>query len=285
MYIVLGKSGQLASELKATMGKRNVGFFGRNDINLFSKSNIIHVIKPYNPKVIINTSAYTNVDGAESDQINAFKLNEEALKFLASYCGEEGIRLIHISTDFVFDGTKSNPYKVDDNLNPINIYGLSKLGGEIAIRNSCCNDYSIIRTSWLFSSHGKNFVKSMLNLMNSNNELNIVNDQIGRPTHAKGLARFIWSLVDEPYIEKIYHWSDLGKASWFEFANEIYAQGQDLGLLKKNVKINGVPSSEYKTAAIRPRYSVLKVCNKSKTHWKDSLSAMLKEIKKEYNEV
>lgn len=278
MYIVIGKSGQLAYELKATMGERNVGFFGRNDINLFSKLDVINTLKRYDAKAIINSSAYTNVDGAESDQINAFKLNSEVVKFLASYCADQKIRLIHISTDFVFDGKKLNPYEVDDDPNPINVYGLSKLGGEIAIRESCCSNYSIIRTSWLFSSHGINFVKSMLNLMNSNNELNIVDDQIGRPTHAKGLAKFIWSIVDEPSIERIYHWSDLGKASWFDFANEVYAQGQVLGLIKKDVKINAIRSLEYPTAAIRPSYSVLKVCDKSKKYWKESLSDMLKEI-------
>ena len=280
MYIVIGKSGQLASELKATMDKKNVVFLGRNDINLFNNQDIIDTLSQYNPKAIINSSAYTNVDEAESNKIAAFELNEQAVKFLINFCADKDIRFIHTSTDFVFDGRKSNPYEVDDNVNPINVYGLSKLGGEIAIRNSNFKNYSIIRTSWLYSVYGKNFVKTMLNLMASKDVLNIVDDQIGRPTNARGLAKFIWSIVDEPVVKNIYHWSDLGKASWFEFAKEIYSQGQNLGLINNNVTINGISTSEYPTAAIRPKYSVLSVCNKSEKEWQESLLEMLKDIDK-----
>lgn len=280
MYVVIGKSGQLASELKATMGKKDVVFLGRNDIDLFSYLNLSHTLRQYNPEAIINSSAYTNVDEAESDKSAAFMLNEQAVRFLADYCAQAGARLIHTSTDFVFDGAKSDPYKIDDDLNPINIYGLSKLGGEIAIHNSDCINYSIVRTSWLYSVYGKNFVKTMINLMNSKQELSIVDDQIGCPTHAKGLAKFIWFIVDEPSINRIYHWSDLGQATWLEFAKEIYEQGQKLDLIKKNVRINGISTSDYPTAAIRPSYSVLSVDKRSAKHWKDCLFDMLKEIQK-----
>ena len=280
MYLVIGKSGQLASELKATMGHRDIIFLGRNDIDLFSYSNMSQTLDNYGPDVIINSSAYTDVDGAESNKQAAFMLNELAVRYLADYCAFKGARFIHTSTDFVFDGTKSDPYEVDDNLNPLNIYGLSKLGGEIAIRESDCNNYSIVRTSWLYSAYGKNFVKTMINLMNSKQELRIVDDQIGCPTHAKGLARFIWFIADQSNIENIYHWSDLGQASWFEFAIEIYNYGREFGLINKVVKIRRISSSDYPTPATRPKFSVLKTSKESQTHWRDNLWAMLKEISK-----
>lgn len=278
MIIVIGKSGQLAQELNVTKADREVRFLGRKDINLFDESKLFSALKNYPVTAIINASAYTAVDKAEVDIHSAYALNSEAVRFLANYCQQEQIRFIHVSTDFVFNGSKTEPYVVSDKPHPINVYGQSKLAGENAIHHAMDNNYAIVRTSWLYSCFGDNFVKTMLRLMNERKELGIVADQFGCPTYARGLAAFLWQLCDQAGTVPVYHYSDGGQVSWFEFAKEIYSQGRDQGLINREVKLTEITTEQYRVAAIRPKYSCL-TPNGISVDWRLSLSSCLGEVK------
>ena len=274
--LVIGSSGQLASELKQQQDQFSSYqflFTSQIDINISDKKSVESVFKSFQPNYLINCAAYTAVDKAESEQTRAFEINEKGVHNLASLSKEYSCYLIHISTDFVFDGKKSSPYKEDDQTNPLSIYGLSKLKGEEAILASGC-DYTIIRTSWLYSSFGNNFVKTMMRLGAEKESLNVVADQIGSPTYCADLADLILSQLENFPKNKnsIYHYSNEGIASWYDFAVEIMQQNE----LK--CQVNPIPTSGYPTPAIRPSYSVM---DKSKIkhdfnldipHWKESLA-------------
>jgi len=281
MIVVIGKSGQLAQELKATSGIREVRLLGRNEINLFNQRSLTETLNSLRPTAVINASAYTAVDKAESDKESAYELNCDAVKNLAEYCETEKVRFIHVSTDFVFDGEKSSPYDIADTTQPLNVYGKSKLAGEQEILNIMRANFTIVRTSWLYSSFGSNFVKTMLRLMNERSELRIVSDQVGSPTYARGLAEFIWDLAKEDEIESIYHYSDHGIASWYDFAMAIQQFAFDEKIIDVKIPIRPIPSSDYPTAAKRPSYSVLKCSNRIENceHWQTNLHLMLKLLK------
>lgn len=260
--ICIGKSGQLASELRDTIPDNvQLMCYGRKDINIFSKNNIHKIFHQNQPEFVINTSAYTAVDLAETHPDEAFLLNHQAVQNLAEVCNDLKIHFIHISTDFVFDGTADKPYKPQDTPNPVNVYGASKLAGENAILALNSPLQTIIRTSWLYSKYGHNFVKTMLKLMLEKDELQVVNDQWGCPTSANGLARFIWELLKISNWNKIYHWCDKVESekgvSWYDFACEIQLCGLETGMLTKQIPIHPINSAEYPVAAIRPIYSIL----------------------------
>lgn len=281
--IIFGKSGQLANELLATKpNSYSAKCFGRNDIDLLNVQNVEALLQTETPDVIINASAYTLVDKAETDTEAAYALNELAVKNLAVLSQKNNIRLIHVSTDFVFDGAKSQSYKPSDETNPKSIYGKSKLAGELAIQELHPDNSVIIRTSWVYSSFGNNFVKTMLKLMNDRDELGIVVDQIGCPTYAKELAYFIWALSEEADINAIYHWSDLGVTSWYDFACAIYEKGTKLGLITSSTSIKPIPSSSYPTPAERPKFSLLNTDDSQAIylakHWQIQLDKCLKEL-------
>ncbi|MBB1363381.1 sugar nucleotide-binding protein [Shewanella sp. SR44-4] len=183
---------------------------------------------------------------------------------------KHGIRLLHILTDFVFDGTKNTPNTVSDQTNPINVYGASKLAGEQAIKAYCPVNSAIVRTSWVYSSHGNNFVKTMLRLMAEKDQLSVVSDQIGCPTNAEGLANYLWFLSELSTLESIYHYSGQGVASWYDFAIAIQEIAIEAGKLKREILIEAVPSSEYLTPAKRPTFSLLKQSH-NKLQWRESL--------------
>jgi dTDP-4-dehydrorhamnose reductase len=285
MIVVIGKSGQLAQELNITKGKRDVVFLGRNEVNVFDSLKFASVINQYRPTVIINASAYTAVDRAEKDVEAAFALNRNAVKTIASYCQQSICRLVHVSTDFVFDGNKSEPYNISDSTNPLNVYGRSKLAGEHAIQSKLANDYAIVRTSWLYSSFGSNFVKTMLHLMNERDEIYIVGDQIGSPTYARGLAEYIWTLTQMKNIAPIHHYSDVGEISWYDFACEIYRLGKLHRLIKRDVDLKPISTNEYPTLAKRPRYSVLNCAKTNNTYYGDMLGFMFKNLKENAKDV
>ncbi len=232
------------------------------------------------PDVVINTAAYTAVDKAEEEHELAFAVNAEAPRFIAEACAGTACRIIHISTDFVFDGQQSSPYLPGDEVNPLSVYGVSKLQGEHNLPQNAL----VIRTSWLYSGAGNNFVKTMLRLMAERDRLGVIADQIGTPTHAKGLAEVIWEFIGEGILEGIYHWSDAGVASWYDFAVAIMEEGVTAGLLKKMIDIQPIPTCNYPTPAQRPRYSVLdKTATWSQlalepVHWREALRRMLREI-------
>jgi len=223
----------------------------------------------------INCAAYTAVDKAETEAEKVFEINATGAKNLAYVCNDHGAVLIHVSTDFVFDGEKNEPYTETDAANPISVYGASKLQGEVEIQQAL-KEYFIIRTSWLYSEYGNNFMKTMLRLAETRDGISVVSDQIGTPTYAGDLAEIIIQIINTK-TEKygIYHYSNEGVASWFEFAKEIFK------LAKNKIKVNPIPSIEYLTPAKRPKYSVLdkkKIIDVFKIDipfWRDSLKKVI----------
>lgn len=288
--LVIGKSGQLAWELnQLSSTDHEVVCLGRNDVDIASSSSLTAILITYKAEAVINASAYTAVDQAESDTENAYALNALSVGNIAQACKSLSIPLIHISTDFVFHGDKGSPYLSSDDINPLGVYGASKAEGEKLITEIYPENSAIIRTSWVYSIHGNNFVKTMLKLMSSKPELGVISDQIGSPTYAKGLAEAcILSLTNTVNkLNGIHHYTDTGVASWFDFAVAIQNIGLEFGLLDKKIPIKPITSAQYPTPAQRPHYSVL-----SKTslveelpevtllHWQEQLRNMMAELLK-----
>lgn len=283
MIVVIGKSGQLACELKKL--QCDFIFLGRDDINLFDQAALNNTLSNLNPTAIINAAAYTAVDKAETDSQSAYALNAEAVKYLASYCKVNNCYLVHISTDYVFQGDKGSPYLENHPLSPLGVYGASKARGEEYIQEILGRDACIIRTSWVYSCFGNNFVKTMLNLMASKDSLSVVGDQIGTPTWAKNLAQAA-VFAAQNQVKGVFHWTDLGVASWYDFAVAIQELAVEKGLLSNFIPLNSINSKEYPTPAKRPHYSVLDKTHTIETftgvdnaHWRYQLSAMLDELK------
>ena len=235
--------------------------------------------KTYQPQYLINCAAYTAVDRAEQEKDLAFQVNAEAVGVLAAICKENHTKFIHISTDYVFDGTATAPYKEDSLTNPQSVYGASKLEGEKQALQF--NPAAIvIRTSWVYSEYGKNFVKTMLKLLSEKDEISVVNDQVGSPTYAADLAEAIMKIISAPLWQAgIYNYSNEGIISWYDFAVAIKE------LIGSTCRINPIPTSQYPTAAKRPAYSVL---DKSKIKqafkielkdWKQSLASCIANLK------
>jgi dTDP-4-dehydrorhamnose reductase len=284
--IIIGKSGQLANELVAEAPSEfEILSLGRNDVDITSFHELSTIVNEFNPTLIINASAYTAVDKAEAEVDIAYTLNQKAVKVIATIAKKGNIRLLHVSTDFVFDGKSNIAYKTFTETSPIGVYGASKLAGENVIKDIYPENSAIIRTSWVYSSYGSNFVKTMLRLMAEKTELNIVNDQIGCPTYANSLAVFLWKLSVIHSIEKMYHWCDAGVASWYDFAVAIHDIAIDNNLLKDKVIINPIPSSSYPTPAKRPCFSLLdtslSVSVNKPIHWRKQLQVCLNKIKKD----
>jgi len=282
--LIFGKNGQLAQSLKQTAGHHHCLFLGRNECNLLDKDDIKKHILSFQPDMIINGAAYTAVDLAETEQEDAFFLNRDAPHNIAQIAAEFQIPLIHISTDFVFDGEKKTPYLPMEKVNPINIYGQSKYEGEKTILKTH-NNAIIIRTSWVFSPFGNNFVKTMLCLGIQKDVLNIVSDQIGCPTSALDLAKDIVHITEKKYDftmleNKIFHYSGADALSWYEFAKTIFSYAGNAGL-KTPSSICPILAKDYKTAAKRPAYSVMDTTSFTETFdlpmksWKIALKEMI----------
>ncbi|WP_426369749.1 dTDP-4-dehydrorhamnose reductase [Pseudocolwellia sp. HL-MZ7] len=283
--LIIGKSGQLANELLVEKPQHyEVLTLGRNDVDISDLIALDKMVSDYQPAVIINSSAYTAVDKAESDIEAAYAINHIAVENLVAVAKKYSAKLVHVSTDFVFNGENTTPYKIDDITSPTSVYGASKRAGELTITDKYPENSSIIRTSWLYSTFGNNFVKTMLKLMEEKEELGIVDDQIGSPTSAKGLAKFIWALIAQPKADLIYHWCDSGSTNWYDFALAIQEEGLKQGLLSKRIPIKGIPSSSYPTPAKRPKYSVLDCISSQKilasTDWQEQLSNFMDEYNK-----
>ena len=283
LALVIGKSGQLANELVATkLSDYQVLALGRNDIDITDMLSIEKVLAEYQPSVVINASAYTAVDNAETDSDSAYLVNSEAVANLAQQCKKSGVKFLHVSTDFVFNGESNKAYLTDDKTDPKGVYGASKLAGEEAIKRIYPEGSAIVRTSWVYSAFGNNFVKTMLRLMSEKAELGIVTDQIGCPTYAKGLAEFLWDLVKLKKCDLIYHWSDAGVASWYDFAVVIQKMALEKGLLNKKIPLKGIPSSAYLTPAKRPAFSLLDASGsdhiKQRFHWSEQLEECLTKL-------
>ena len=277
--LVTGGNGQLAScikDVEKQYDDLNIIYTDHLELDICNLNQIQTFFKS-NPQIdyCINCAAYTAVDKAETEAEKAFEINAIGAKNLAHVCNDHGAILIHVSTDFVFDGEKNEPYTETDAANPISVYGASKLQGEVEIQQAL-KEYFIIRTSWLYSEYGNNFMKTMLRLAETRDGISVVSDQIGTPTYAGDLAEIIIQIINiktEKY--GIYHYSNEGVASWFEFAKEIFK------LTKNKIKVNPIPSIEYLTPAKRPQFSVLDKA-KIKTDlqikipfWRDSLKKVI----------
>ncbi|KAF2510794.1 dTDP-4-dehydrorhamnose reductase [Flavobacterium zhairuonense] len=277
--LVTGATGQLGSELKVlseNYSQYEWVFADRTKITLDQIELLKKQINEINPDVIFNCGAYTAVDKAESEKDLAFTINHLAVEIIAKYAFENKAKLIHISTDYVFDGTSSIALNEEAETNPINVYGASKLAGEV----SCLNENSdsiIIRTSWVYSKFGNNFVKTMQRLMQERDSINVVNDQIGSPTYAADLAQAMISIIESSnWVPGIYNYSNEGEISWYDFALSI----KELG--KYECIVGGIPSSSYPTPAKRPEFSLLDKKKIKETYklsisdYKESLKAMFK---------
>jgi dTDP-4-dehydrorhamnose reductase len=286
--IITGANGQLGWELQQIESDEvTIHAFNSSQLNITNLEKTESIIGNIQPDYIINAAAYTAVDKAESDSDDAFAVNTRGVENLANICKKVNAKLIHVSTDFVFDGSKNTPYKVTDTPTPLGVYGVSKLQGENIIRELLPSSSCIIRTAWVYSTHGNNFVKTMLKLMQDKNELSVVCDQVGTPTWANGLANTIWQLVLSPKTDlpALLHWTDNGVASWYDFAVSIQELALEKGLITKNIAISAIPSSAYPTAAKRPSFSVLdkteveQVLGEKTIHWRKQLSKMLDNLK------
>ncbi len=261
--LVLGSHGQLGRCLKDQFLnlKLDVVFASRKEIDLSNFKQTSITILDINPDIIINAAAYTHVDRAETDIETATIVNEIAVANLASICKKINSWLIHISTDYLFDGKTSKPYKESDNPNPQCVYGKSKLDGELAVKKSNCK-YLIIRTAWVFSEYGNNFVKTMLNLSESHSEVRVVGDQFGSPTYAQDLAKAIihtFKFLKNDKIIGTYHYAGGHSCSWSDFAKFIFDEAFIGVNYKKKPTVNVITSSEYPTPVKRPTYSVLDI--------------------------
>ena len=293
--LVTGANGQLGSELRAAVASSinaaaaslnaaslrpafDFIFLTREDLSFDDTRSIAAIFETHHPAYCINCAAYTAVDKAESEPELAYSINGEAVGHLAAACKTSGARLIHISTDYVFDGGSAIPLKEQDPTGPLNVYGASKLLGEqLALQQN--PDTLILRTSWVYSAFGNNFVKTMMRLMKEKESIRVVSDQVGSPTYAADLAAVILQIIDGPaFIPGIYHYSNEGEISWSEFALAIKE------MTGSACRVDPIPSAQYPTPARRPHYSLLDKTLIRQTYgvkipaWKDSLVSCLSLI-------
>tara|TARA_B100001179_G_C18599154_1_gene409066 strand:- start:1296 stop:2153 length:858 start_codon:yes stop_codon:yes gene_type:complete len=280
--LVTGANGQVGQALQATAPSRwTVVAFDRSTMDLADPQAIRNAILSEGPDVVFNAGAYTAVDQAEHDQEMARKVNGEAPGVIAQTLSQTGGRLVQISTDFVFDGSRGAPYSVKTKPNPLSIYGATKLLGE----KQAGDDAIVCRTSWVYGASGRNFVRTMLRLFKERESVSVVSDQIGVPTWSRGLAETLWTLAvkDRPGV---FHYQDAGVASWYDFAIAVQEEALAIGLLSRAIPIEPIRTSQYPTPATRPPFSVLDttvtqaVTGQSPTHWRENLRKMLREEKK-----
>jgi len=258
MKILLsGANGQLGRCFQDLVSKTDtVLAFGSQELDISNLQAVLAVAEEFQPDIIINAAAYTAVDKAESDAARAAAVNCHGSENLALAAKQVGARLVHVSTDYVFDGSGSVPYQETDAVNPLGVYGQTKLAGELLVQ-SVLPEAIIIRTAWVFSEYGNNFVKTMLRLAKDRPELGVVADQVGCPTYAGDIAAAIIKLVAGNAPGGIYHYCGDRSVSWAEFAQAIFAEGESAGVLASQPKVNFISTEQYPTPAKRPAYSVL----------------------------
>ena len=272
-WLLLGANGQLGRSLQDVLLASKIGFVAasRSDADITDIASIENRVKSTTPSVIVNMAAWTDVDGAESHRDEAFLANATGAENVAKIAAKYDIPLVHISTDYVFDGTQATPYKTNDTTNPLSVYGASKLQGELLVQAAHPNGSWIVRTAWLYSQYGKNFARTIGRKGLAGDNLSVVNDSFGQPTSALALARQIVALVTAHPPAGIFHGTNAGKATWFEFASAI------VDPIANHGSVTPVSSSAFPTVAIRPTYSVLdhtkwSACGiADMPHWRDSL--------------
>lgn len=283
--LLTGAGGQLGRALRTT-APAGVLLDARTSaqLDVSDLEEVSRVVLDTRPDVIINAAAYTAVDRAEQEPQHVHAVNGIGPAHLAQAATQYGARLIHISTDYVFDGSASRPYRPLDACHPLGVYGASKRAGEEAVL-SIASQGLIVRTSWLYAAQGNNFVRTMLRLMGERDAVGVVADQVGSPTWVGSLAAALWAVTQRPQLHGLYHWADLGVASWYDFAVAIQEEALALGLLTKAIPIRPLRSEEYPTPARRPAYSVLDSADARRDfemagmHWRAALRQMLRELK------
>lgn len=273
--LITGASGQLGKELQKYLNEKQTLFtaYDSDDMDILNKKKVQEIIHRDNPSVIFHCAAYTAVDKAEEEKKLNWEVNVEGTRNVAEVCKKRNILFIYISTDYVFDGKSEEMYKVDDRPNPINEYGKAKLAGEQVVQE-LLEEYYIIRTSWVFGEFGSNFVYTMKKLAKDRDELTIISDQIGRPTWTRTLSEFLVHLVETHQKYGVYHLSNEGTSSWFEFAKEI--------LKNESVNVKPIESKDYPQQAERPKHSILDLSKSKKTEfiiptWQNALSKFTKK--------
>ncbi len=274
--LITGANGQLGMDLQNALKGHTLYPFARAELDITAGWQTIETIARSQPEVVIHAAAYTNVDGCESDPDLAYRINAVGTRNVAVGCQQCGAAMVYVSTDFVFDGKKREPYLEFDEPNPLSVYGRSKLAGERYVQ-SLLNKYFIVRTSWLYGKHGKNFVRTMLDLARQGKQLKVVDDQVGSPTYSFDLAKTIRHLVETPFYG-IYHVSNRGAVSWYGFAKKIFE------LAGMDVSLEPATSDELGRPARRPAYSVFRrfaletSIGDEMRPWEEALSEYLKEI-------
>lgn len=285
--IITGADGQLARDLVRTAPSHDhILALPKSELDITRADQIENIIKKTNADRVINTAAYTGVDQAETEQEQALALNRDGPRLLAEILARADVSLVHYSTDYVFDGEKHSPYTTADTPHPINVYGASKLEGEKAVIEALGTRAIIIRTAWLYSGHGANFVMKMLGLMQSRDTLRVVADQIGTPTWTRSLAHATWQLMPVTGLHGIHHFCDAGATTWFEFSRAIQETAWRYGLLTNRTQIMPVTTAEYGAPARRPAYSVLdctqtwRLLKQEPDNWRVALEKLLLEMKR-----
>jgi dTDP-4-dehydrorhamnose reductase len=282
--LLLGAGGQVGrAVLKATPAGHQVIAKTRAELDIADARAVEQVFVQAEPDWIVNAAAYTAVDLAEDQPNEATRINDTAVGILAQAALRSGGRLLHLSTDFVFDGRSSRAYLPSDGAHPLSVYGASKLGGEMQVLHGGGGGI-VLRTAWVYAAAGRNFALTMLKLMREREQVKVVSDQIGTPTWAGGLAAAIWDLTEGQTPAGVYHWTDLGVASWYDFAVAIQEEALARGLLRRAAPIVPIVTAEYPTRAARPAFSVLNTAATREriaapaVHWRHNLRKMLDEL-------
>jgi dTDP-4-dehydrorhamnose reductase len=283
--LITGASGQLGRELQARVpADWQVFACGTDECDVTDAAMVNRVLSQTRPDTVIHTAAYTDVDAAETETARAEAVNCGGTANVASAATAIGARMIYISTDFVFDGQQGHPYQPEDEPRPLNAYGRSKLAGEREVTRITAGGALIVRTAWVYSRHGDNFVRRMLRLMGERESLAVVSDQIGTPTWGRGLAEALWIAAARPSLRGILHWTDAGVASWYDFAVAIQEEALRVRALEGAVPIRPIRSEEFPRPARRPSYSILDksagwaALNGPAQHWRTNLGSMLQEM-------
>jgi len=286
--LLTGKNGQLGQCFGDVVGNGHELYsFGSNELDISNSDQVAEIVTRVNPDIIVNAAAYTAVDKAETDQEKAFAVNERGVMNLAQQAARLDIPVVHVSTDYVFDGDAVVPYLPSDDTNPQGVYGASKLAGEQAL-STVSNKYIVLRTAWVFSEYGNNFVKTMVRLAKERDALSVVADQYGCPTYAGDLAVAIKRLCDDYEQEKslawgIYHYCGDTVTSWHGFARTIFHMALERGLIDAAPRLTAISSEQYPTPAKRPEFSVMDVSNLARLNlkaspWQSSLKQVLKKL-------
>jgi len=282
--LITGANGQLGKALAANVPSGYEALVAdRQTLNISDAGSVTAWVNDNSPDGIINAAAYTAVDKAEAEADLARIANTDGPKNLAVAAAEHNILMVHVSTDFVFNGHAGAPYRTDDSSDPLSVYGVTKRDGEQEVLSAYGDKAAIVRTAWVYDAGGSNFVMTMLRLMQEKGSLGVVADQIGTPTYVHGLAEACWSLLNKE-LAGVFHWTDAGVASWYDFAVAIQEEGLELGILSKSIPINPLTTADFPTPAARPSNSVLDKTNTwqalgmTAPHWRDNLRKALASL-------